>query len=121
MAQAASPKYVRNWDLDSLLPHPAGEDFPKVIDEYRRDLNALADRSDRLPAVGPGTQNARSWGAFLCELERVVRPRQQLGQWLGEVWLLHPAVHLVARQHVTAGHHGAGALKAHSAGEGLGD
>jgi pepF/M3 family oligoendopeptidase len=64
-------KYSQNWDLDSLLPPPAGDEFPKIVEAYRRDLAALAGRSDRLPAVSRRGDDAAAWGAFLREFERL--------------------------------------------------
>lgn len=61
--------YLPNWDLDSLLPPPAGEDFLAIVEAYRRDLEALAERSDTLPGVSAST--ATAWGAFLREYERL--------------------------------------------------
>jgi oligoendopeptidase F len=78
---ATKPKYDQNWDLDSLLPQPAGQEFPKIVDAYRRDLQALAERSDKLPAVS--AKDAPAWGAFLREFERLEMQATDLSAFIG--------------------------------------
>jgi oligoendopeptidase F len=78
---ATTSKYDQNWDLDSLLPQPAGEEFPRIVEAYRRDLQALADRSDKLPAVS--AKEAPAWGAFLREHERLEMQAADLSAFIG--------------------------------------
>ena len=78
---ALKSKYDQNWDLDSLLPQPAGDEFPKIIEAYRRDSQALAERSDKLPAVS--TKEAPAWGAFLREHERLEMQANDLSAFIG--------------------------------------
>lgn len=83
MPEAASAKYAQNWDLDSLLPHPAGNEFPKVVDAYKRDLQALAARSDALPAVSRKPADSAAWAAFLREYERLEMLATDLYAFIG--------------------------------------
>ncbi len=80
---ATTARYNQNWDLDSLLPPPAGEEFPKIVETYRRDLAALAERSDRLPAVSRRADDVAAWGAFLREFERLEKQATDLSAFIG--------------------------------------
>jgi hypothetical protein len=75
--------YDQNWDLDSLLPHPAGAEFTKIIEGYREALHGLAERSDKLPLLGPGSENATAWTAFLRECERLEMQSGDLSSFIG--------------------------------------
>jgi pepF/M3 family oligoendopeptidase len=79
---ASTAKFSQNWDLDSLLPPPASEEFQKVVEAYRRDLTALADRSDRLPAVSRRSEDAAAWGAFVREFERLEMQASDLAAFI---------------------------------------
>ncbi|MGE5194292.1 MAG: M3 family oligoendopeptidase, partial [Deltaproteobacteria bacterium] len=74
-------KYHQNWDLDALLPPPAGEEFPKIVEAFRCDLAAFAERSDRLPGVS--SHDATAWGAFLREFERLEMQATDLSAFIG--------------------------------------
>jgi pepF/M3 family oligoendopeptidase len=74
-------KYNQKWDLDSLLPHPASPEFAKIVEAYRRDLEALAERSDRLPEVG--RTSAAVWAEFLRETERLEMQATDLFAFIG--------------------------------------
>jgi len=74
-------KYCQNWDLESLLPNPANDEFRKVVDGYRHGLQTLADRSDQLPAVGAAT--AAAWGALVQEYERLEMTATDLYAFIG--------------------------------------
>jgi pepF/M3 family oligoendopeptidase len=74
-------KYCQNWDLESLLPNPASDEFTKVVDEYRHGLRALADRSDQLPAVRAA--NATAWGRLVQEFERLEMTATDLFAFIG--------------------------------------
>jgi oligoendopeptidase F len=84
-ATTANPQtpYDQNWDLDSLLPHPAGEEFPKIIEGVRDALNALADRSDKLVVIGPGGENSAAWADFLREAARLEMQVGDLASFIG--------------------------------------
>lgn len=75
--------YPQNWDLDCLLPHPEGEGFPKIVDAFRHALQALADRSDRLPPVAGSGADPAAWGAFLRECERLEMQATDLSAFIG--------------------------------------
>src|SRR5262245_22216701 len=76
-------KFNQIWDLDSLLPPPASDEFQNVVETYRRDLTALADRSDRLPAGSRRSDDATAWGAFLREFERLEMQATDLAAFIG--------------------------------------
>ena len=78
---ATQIKYNQNWDLDSLLPPPAGDEFSKIVDAYHRDLQALAEQSDKLPAAS--AKDAPAWGAFFRELERLETQAADLASFIG--------------------------------------
>src|SRR5579863_4097632 len=79
----ATTPYGQNWDLDSLLPHPAGEEFTKILNGYRTGLSALAERSDKLPAFGKGGENGTAWVSFLRECERLEMQAGDLASFIG--------------------------------------
>lgn len=79
----ATNKYVQNWDLVSLLPHPASPEFPRIMDAYRQGLKELADRSDRLPEVSGRAGDPAAWGAFLHECERLEMQAADLASFIG--------------------------------------
>ncbi|HLJ09697.1 MAG TPA: oligoendopeptidase F, partial [Planctomycetaceae bacterium] len=83
MPANAASNFSQNWDLDSLMPPPAGEVFPKLIDAYRRDLATLAARSDNLPPISRSSVDAEAWGAFLCEFERLEMLATDLYAFIG--------------------------------------
>lgn len=76
-------KYPQNWDLDSILPHPASPDFQKAVDDFRAGLTALADRSDSLPALGGKPEVVREWAALLREFERLEAIAGDLASFIG--------------------------------------
>ena len=80
---ATTAKYKQNWDLDSLLPPPAGEDFPNIVEAYRRDLEELANQSDRLPPVSRNVGHALTWGVFLAEYKRLEMQATDLSAFIG--------------------------------------
>ncbi|HEY2252768.1 MAG TPA: M3 family oligoendopeptidase, partial [Planctomycetaceae bacterium] len=82
-ATTATTPYGQNWDLDSLLPHPAGEEFTKILDGYRHGLQGLAERSDKLPAFSPGGDQGTAWVAFLRECERLEMLATDLSAFIG--------------------------------------
>ncbi|MBI3865501.1 MAG: M3 family oligoendopeptidase [Planctomycetia bacterium] len=79
----APARYSQNWDLESLFPHPAGGDFPQVLDTFRRELEALADQSDRLPPVAESAANPVAWRDFLGSCERLEMRACDLASFVG--------------------------------------
>jgi pepF/M3 family oligoendopeptidase len=73
----------QNWDLDSLLPDPGSSEFPQIVDAFRRSLEALAEESDRLPAVSGSAADPAKWGAFLRESERLEMQAVDLSAFIG--------------------------------------
>ncbi len=73
----------QNWDLDSLLPHPGSPDFSQIVGAFRQSLEALAEKSDRLPAVTGSAADPAAWGAFLRECERLEMQAVDLSAFIG--------------------------------------
>jgi len=73
----------QNWDLDSLLPPPAGEAFAKIVETYRCDLQALAERSDRLPAVSRSAADAATWEHSCATSSRLEMQAADLSAFIG--------------------------------------
>jgi len=82
-ATTATTSYGQNWDLDSLFPHPSGEEFTNLLNGYRSGLAALAERSDKLPAFSPRGENGTEWVAFLRECERLETLAGDLSSFIG--------------------------------------
>lgn len=76
-------RYDQNWDLESLLPPPAGEEFPRIIAGFRESLHGLAELSDALPAFTLGDGNCAAWTAFLRECERLEMQAGDLASFIG--------------------------------------
>ena len=76
-------RFPLTWDLDSLYPHPATAEFRRVLDDFRDRTVALADRSDRLPAVSGDSAAVREWAAVLGEYEAICRLREDLQSFVG--------------------------------------
>ncbi|HUG91701.1 MAG TPA: M3 family oligoendopeptidase [Planctomycetaceae bacterium] len=76
-------RFPLTWDLDSLFPHPTTPEFRTVLDRFRDRLIALADRSDRLPAVSGDRTAVSEWAAVLREYEAICRLREDLSSFVG--------------------------------------
>lgn len=77
-------KYTQVWDLESLLPHPNTEEFRRAYDRFRRDLVALADRSETLPAPdGEDNAGVEQWVSFLAEYETVGKQASDFNALMG--------------------------------------
>jgi pepF/M3 family oligoendopeptidase len=63
--------FALNWDLESLLPHPASAEFTAVFEQFRASLTTLADRSERVPPLAGEAADTAFWVAFLTEYERL--------------------------------------------------
>ncbi|MEX1230441.1 MAG: M3 family oligoendopeptidase [Planctomycetaceae bacterium] len=76
--------YAQVWDLDSLLPHPQTDEFRKTYDEFRKNLTALAERSETLPAPdGRNRQTVDQWISFLADYETVGMKATDFNAFLG--------------------------------------
>jgi pepF/M3 family oligoendopeptidase len=71
------------WDLDSILPHPSTDAFRETLETFRQNLQALAERSDSLPAVNGDANNVAGWTDFLHELESVSGRASELNSFVG--------------------------------------
>ncbi|WP_437230836.1 M3 family oligoendopeptidase [Planctomicrobium sp. SH661] len=74
-------KYSLIWDLDSLYPRPDSVEFKGLLDDFKKDLETLADQSEQLPAPSPST--AKAWGDFLEKVEKVFAYSGDLGAFVG--------------------------------------
>ena len=79
----AVQKYAINWDLESILPDPAGAEFPAIVEKFRQALLQLASRSDQLPVVGNRPQNVAQWVAYLKEFEAIEAQASDLNAFVG--------------------------------------
>jgi oligoendopeptidase F len=64
---AVASQYDLTWDLDSLLPHPERPEFRDLLTQFRKDLQALADRSENLPRVSTAAASVAEWAGFLTD------------------------------------------------------
>ena len=78
---SSNGRFAQTWDLDSLYPHPEKPEFRQLLDEYKRDLTALANDSESLPAVEP--QHTGSWADFFERVTDVFARSTDLGAFLG--------------------------------------
>lgn len=79
---ATIAKYPVVWELDSLLPHPETDDFRKRLEAFKNDLNSLANRSDKLPAVSADKSSTSAWVELLADYERLAGEYTELGAHL---------------------------------------
>ncbi len=75
--------YPVNWDLDSLYPNPATEDFAAVFKNFRDDAEALADRSQRLPAISSAADGIAFWAEFFKDYEDISARNDDLYSFIG--------------------------------------
>ncbi len=80
---ATATKYAVTWELDSLLPHPESEEFRAELDQFRANLEQLADRSNGLPAVNGDSQSVAEWTDFLKTFESVDSRFTDIGAFVG--------------------------------------
>jgi pepF/M3 family oligoendopeptidase len=81
MVMPASAKYSITWDLDSLYPRPDSVEFKTLLEDFKRDLNALAADSEALPEPVP--QQAGAWGDFFSRAEAFFAEACDLGAFVG--------------------------------------
>ncbi len=81
MSSTTNQKYAITWDLESLYPRPDTPEFKKLIDEFKVDLSKLAAQSETLPV--PSKENAKVWGDFLEQVERLFAYSCDLGAFVG--------------------------------------
>ena len=74
-------QYSLTWDLDSLYPHPQSAEFQQTLEELRKTLTALADRSDGLPAAS--RDHVASWVEFLKDYAQVEMRASDLFSFIG--------------------------------------
>ncbi len=76
--------FSQNWDLDSLLPHPSGDEFRQLLDVFRTDLELLAEESDSLPSLGdPLPEVLERWAVFVEKLDELTRRGTDLDAFIG--------------------------------------
>ena len=82
-------KYNRNWDLDSLYPHPESAEFATIFGSLADDLKALADRSRSLPPVCAEDACVAHWRTFLMHYQDTDSRMGELNSFIG----CHAAAH----------------------------
>jgi pepF/M3 family oligoendopeptidase len=65
-------RFAVTWELSSLLPHPTSAEFRAILDQFRGDLNRIAERSDALPPVSGDQKTSATWAGFLRDNEQIV-------------------------------------------------
>ncbi|MGE3314760.1 MAG: M3 family oligoendopeptidase, partial [Planctomycetaceae bacterium] len=80
---ATAALYPETWELDSILPHPDTAMFADILDEYRKDLERVAELSDRLPPVSTDSKGVQAWVEFLKQYEDVSRRAGDLASFIG--------------------------------------
>lgn len=73
--------YSLTWDLDSLYPNPATDEFSQILDSFKADLKALAEDSESIPEVVPS--QAQAWGDFLDRVIDVFGRSSDLNTFVG--------------------------------------
>jgi pepF/M3 family oligoendopeptidase len=76
-------KYTQNWDLDTVMPNPATPEFSKILEQFRSDLENLAETSDTLPQAAARTDIANGWSDFLATFARLEAQAGDLNAFLG--------------------------------------
>ncbi len=67
------------WELDSLLPHPATEEFGEIFTNYRKLAKQLATQSETLPELGNQQKECiATWSDFLTGYEHLSRISEDL-------------------------------------------
>ena len=79
----AHASFGQVWDLASLFPNPGSAKFDQTIEKYQRDLETLAEKSDRLPAFDRSPDSRTAWSKFLGECERLEMLAGDLGSFIG--------------------------------------
>ncbi len=71
------------WELDSLYPHPASDEFRRVLAEYEGDLRQLADDSEQLTPVSTEGGAPLAWAGFLEQCADVFARAEDLHAFVG--------------------------------------
>ena len=75
--------YSTVWELDSLLPHPRTDEFNAALEQFRADLQRLADRSESLPPISSDKKQVAECVAFLRDYESVIARATDLNAFIG--------------------------------------
>lgn len=75
--------YPLVWELDSILPHPKTEEFQATFQQFRADLEQLAERSESLPTANGQTESVSTWKEFLKDYEDVAARGSELASFVG--------------------------------------
>lgn len=73
--------YAITWDLDSLLPQPQTEPFRKLLDDYRSELKAVADASEKLPSLSSAA--LKTWEQFVPRLSHLLSQSEDIHAFIG--------------------------------------
>jgi pepF/M3 family oligoendopeptidase len=76
-------EFMQTWELDSLLPHPESDEFRAGFEEFRSELDRLAERSETLPSPEGSNGSVQEWAAFLREIELVSARGADLRAFVG--------------------------------------
>jgi oligoendopeptidase F len=76
-------QYALTWDLDSLLPHPETDAFRTAVQEFRSELQSLADASDSLPEISADAETVSAWANFLDKYEEIDGRANDLTSYIG--------------------------------------
>jgi oligoendopeptidase F len=91
--------FPQTWDLSKFFPAPATPEFRALLDEFRAELNQVADAADGLPALTAST--AAIWGAFLQRFEQVETRYGDLRAYIG-CWAAADAENKLYQQYEAA-------------------
>lgn len=80
---ASQPLYPLTWDLDSILPNPATDEFRALLDSFRVSIEALAENSNSLPPVSNEAEHVSQWSDFLDSYESASALSHDLGSFVG--------------------------------------
>ncbi|MBW3541336.1 MAG: M3 family oligoendopeptidase [Planctomycetes bacterium] len=83
MPDALGAEFSLVWDLDALYPRPETPEFRRALDDYRREITALAERSDALPPVSSLPHAVTAWVTFLSDYEQAAARREELQSFVG--------------------------------------
>ncbi|MDA1014506.1 MAG: M3 family oligoendopeptidase [Planctomycetota bacterium] len=76
-------KYDPTWELNSLLPHPATDDFSGRLTQIDSDLRKLADTTAVLPVATNASAVVEQWTKVLIAYEKVITQLDDVGSFIG--------------------------------------